>query len=199
MIIKVCGLTDNESSSQVAALPEVTHIGFIFYEGSKRFTNSTLATAKKKVGVFVNATMEYVIEQTEKHGLDVLQLHSSESPEYIKQLPMAVEIIKVFGIASAENLEATKAYEGLADYFLFDTKSEQHGGTGKAFNWRVLEDYHGNTPFILSGGIGPDSVESLKNFRHPKLAGYDLNSRFEIEPQIKDVALLAHFLKNIEL
>lgn len=199
MIIKVCGLTDNESSQLVAALPEVTHVGFIFYQDSKRFTESTLATDKKKVGVFVNAPLDYVQDQIEKHKLNAVQLHGSESPEYIRQLPKSVSIIKAFGIADAKDLGVTEVYEGLPDYFLFDTKSEQHGGTGTAFNWQVLQDYNGDTPFILSGGIGPDSVEALKNFRHPKLAGYDLNSRFEIEPKIKDVALLAHFLKNIEL
>lgn len=199
MIIKVCGLTGNESSRLVAALPEVNYVGFIFYEGSKRFTESTLATAKMKVGVFVNAPIDYVSEQVEKHKLDVIQLHGCESPEYIRHLPKGIEIIKVFGIASAQDLEETKAYKGLANYFLFDTKSEQHGGTGTAFNWQVLENYEGNTPFILSGGIGPDSAESLKKFRHPKLAGYDLNSRFEIEPKIKDVAKLADFLKEIKL
>lgn len=199
MIIKVCGLTDNESSQQVASLPEVNHVGFIFYEGSKRFTESTLATAKKKVGVFVNTPPDYVSNQIKKHKLDAVQLHGSESPEYIQQLPKNVSIIKAFGIANEEDLKATNLYEGLVDYFLFDTKSKQHGGTGKVFDWQVLESYEGNTPFILSGGIGPDSAEALKNFRHPKLAGYDLNSRFEIEPKIKDVALLAHFLKNIKL
>ncbi len=199
MIIKVCGLTANESSQLVAALPEVSHVGFIFFQGSKRFTDTTFLTSKKKVGVFVNAPLDYVNEQIEKHSLDTVQLHGSESPEYIRQLPKGIEIIKVFGIADAKDLEATETYETLADYFLFDTKSEQHGGTGTAFNWQVLQDYNGDTPFILSGGIGPDSAEALKNFPHPKLAGYDLNSRFEIEPKIKDVAKLANFLKNIEL
>ncbi|WP_205528277.1 phosphoribosylanthranilate isomerase [Flavobacterium psychrotrophum] len=192
-------MTANESSQLVAALPEVSHVGFIFFQGSKRFTDTTFLTSKKKVGVFVNAPLDYVNEQIEKHSLDTVQLHGSESPEYIRQLPKGIEIIKVFGIADAKDLEATETYETLADYFLFDTKSEQHGGTGTAFNWQVLQDYNGDTPFILSGGIGPDSAEALKNFPHPKLAGYDLNSRFEIEPKIKDVAKLANFLKNIEL
>jgi len=199
MIIKVCGLTDNESSRLVAALPEVSHVGFIFYEGSKRFTETTLATAKKKVGVFVNAHIDYVLEQIEKHGLDAVQLHGNELPEYIIQLPKGLEIIKAIGIAAAEDLEITKNYHNLVTFLIFDTQSKEYGGTGVQYDWKILENYKGEIPFILSGGIRPDSVEALKNFRHPKLAGYDLNSRFEIEPKIKDVAKLAAFLKEIKL
>ncbi|MFY7728742.1 MAG: phosphoribosylanthranilate isomerase [Flavobacterium sp.] len=198
MIVKVCGLTDNPESRAVAELDDINMLGFIFYEGSSRYTESTLATAKKKVGVFVNAPLALVKEKVQAHGLSSVQLHGSEPPEYIKQLPKGIEIIKVFGIASAEDLEQTKAYEGFADMFLFDTKSPKHGGTGTAFNWQVLENYKGETPFLLSGGIGPESVEALKSFSHPKLAGYDLNSRFELAPKIKDAALIANFLKEMK-
>lgn len=198
MIIKVCGLTDNAESRAVAELDGIDMLGFIFYEGSWRYTESTLATAKKKVGVFVNAALDYVLEKISTHSLNAVQLHGSEPPEYIMQLPKGIEIIKVFGIASAEDLEQTKAYEGLADMFLFDTKSPKRGGTGTAFNWQVLENYKGETPFLLSGGIGPESVEALRKFSHPKLAGYDLNSRFELAPKIKDVALIANFLNEMK-
>lgn len=198
MIVKVCGLTDNAESRAVAELDDVVMLGFIFYEGSSRYTESVLATAKKKVGVFVNAPLALVKEKVQSHGLSSVQLHGSEPPEYIKQLPKDIEIIKVFGIASADDLEQTKAYEGLADMFLFDTKSPKHGGTGTAFNWQVLKNYKGETPFLLSGGIGLDSVEALKKFTHHKLAGYDLNSRFEVAPKIKDVALIANFLNEMK-
>jgi len=199
MIIKVCGLADNAESRAVAGLDGVDMLGFIFYEGSPRYTESTLATAKKKVGVFVNAPLEYVIEKVNTHGLNAVQLHGRETPEYVKQLPKNVEIIKVFGIASVEDLEQTKVYDGLADMFLFDTKSPKHGGTGTAFDWQVLENYKGETPFLLSGGIGPDSAEALKNISHPKLSGYDLNSRFELAPKIKDAILIANFLNEMKL
>lgn len=197
MIIKVCGLTDNAESHAVAEFDGVDMLGFIFYEGSPRYTESTLATAKKKVGVFVNAPLNYVIEKIQTHSLSAVQLHGSEPPEYIRQLPAGIEIIKVFGIASAEDLEQTEFYEGLADMFLFDTKSPKYGGTGKAFDWQILDTYKGKTFFLLSGGIGPDSVEALKKFTHPKLAGYDLNSRFELAPKIKDAALIANFLNEM--
>ncbi|MFP9099401.1 phosphoribosylanthranilate isomerase [Flavobacterium sp. RHBU_24] len=199
MIIKVCGLSGNYTAREVNTLPKVAYLGFIFFEGSKRYTETSLATAKKKVGVFVNAPPEYVIAHIEKHGLDAVQLHGSESPDYIRQLPEDVGIIKAFGIASEADLEKTGAYEGLADYFLFDTKSDQHGGTGAAFDWEILKNYTGNTPFLLSGGIGNDSVGALKAFSHPKLAGYDLNSRFETAPKIKDAALIDRFINEMKL
>jgi tryptophan synthase beta subunit len=198
MIIKVCGLTDNASSRQVSQLP-VDYVGFIFYEGSKRFTNSSFASGKKNVGIFVDATLDYITAQIEKHRLHAVQLHGSESAEFIRQLPKNVEIIKAFGIATAADLEAVKPYEGLVDYFLFDTKSPQHGGTGTAFNWQVLDNYQCNTPFLLSGGIGPELAEALKSFTHSKLAGYDINSRFETAPMQKDPALLAQFLKDMNM
>jgi tryptophan synthase beta subunit len=199
MIIKVCGLTDNASSREVADLPDVNYVGFIFYEGSKRFTQETFATSKKKVGVFVNAPLEYIAQQILEHKLDAVQLHGDESPEFIRQLPINIIKIKAFGIASESDLLATRPYDGLADYFLFDTKSESHGGTGTSFNWKVLESYEGSTPFLLSGGIGLESVEKLKQFKHPQLAGYDLNSRFELSPKVKDANLIATFIKLLNM
>ncbi|KOS07998.1 hypothetical protein AM493_19525 [Flavobacterium akiainvivens] len=198
MIIKVCGLTDNPESKAIADLQDVDFLGFIFYEGSPRYTESTVITNKKKTGVFVDAPLEDVIHQIEKHNLNVVQLHGNESPEYITQLPQNIEVIKAFGIATEADLQKTTDYEGLVTYFLFDTKSNSHGGTGKTFNWSVLGAYKGNTPFLLSGGIGPDSVEALKGFKHPQLAGYDLNSRFETAPKVKDAALVAQFIKDIK-
>jgi tryptophan synthase beta subunit len=199
MIIKVCGLTDNASSREIANLQDVDYLGFIFYEGSKRFTQKTLATSNKKVGVFVNAPLEYITQQIYKHKLDAVQLHGDESPEFIRQLPNDIIIIKAFGIASKSDLEATRFYDGIADYFLFDTKSENHGGTGISFNWKVIESYEGSTPFLLSGGIGLESVENLKQFKHQQLAGYDLNSRFELSPKVKDANLIATFIKLLNM
>lgn len=199
MIIKVCGLTDNTESNAVAELQGVDMLGFIFYGGSPRFTESILVTDKKKVGVFVDAPLEYIVNQIDKHNLSAVQLHGSESPEYIRQLPQNIEIIKALGIASEADLENITDYEGLVDYFLFDTKSKNYGGTGKTFNWSTLEAYKGSTPFLLSGGIGPDSVTALREFRHLQLIGYDLNSLFETAPKVKDAALVAQFIKDMKL
>jgi tryptophan synthase beta subunit len=199
MIIKVCGLTDNASSRDIANFQDVDYLGFIFYEGSKRFTQETLATSKKKVGVFVNAPLEYITQQILEHNLNAVQLHGDEGPELIRQLPNDIIVIKAFGIASEYDLKATGPYDGIADYFLFDTKSESHGGTGISFNWKVIENYEGSTPFLLSGGIGLESVEKLKQFKHPKLMGYDLNSRFELLPKVKDADLIATFIKLLNM
>jgi len=199
MIIKVCGLTDNESSTQVAKLDGVDYVGFIFYDGSRRFTECTLTTDKQKAGVFVNATVEYITEQVVKHKLDIIQLHGNESPEFIGLLPKGIKIIKAFGIATEDDLEATHLYEGLTEYYLFDTKSDSHGGTGTHFNWQVLDAYKGSTQFLLSGGIGLESVEKIKHFKHPQLAGYDLNSRFELSPKVKDPRQIATFIKLLNM
>ena len=107
-------------------------------------------------------------------------------------------MVKAFNIATASDLEQTKAYEGLVDYFLFDTKATLPGGSGQQFDWSILEAYKGETPFLLSGGIGPDDAERVKSFRHPRCAGIDLNSRFEVAPALKDVKKLKEFLEKIQ-
>ena len=199
MIIKVCGLTENESSRKVSEIDGVDLLGFIFYEGSKRFTDVSFDSGKKKVGVFVNASFAYITTQINTHKLDFVQLHGNESPEMVSKLRNIVKIIKAFGIATEADLEATKPYESLVDYFLFDTKSDNHGGTGTPFNWEVLQSYKGTTPFLLSGGIGLESVENLNHFTHAKLAGYDLNSRFELSPKVKDPIQISTFIKLLNM
>jgi len=194
MIIKVCGLTSNASSEEVSKLNGVTHLGFIFYPGSKRYTETSFETVKKKVGVFVNAPISEVKRQIAIHHLDAVQLHGEESPDYISELAASIEIIKAIGIESAEDLNKTRLYEGLITTFLFDTKSPEKGGTGLAFDWSILHQYTGKIPFILSGGLGPNNLERLRLFQHPKLIGYDLNSRFEIAPTVKDVHQIDTFI-----
>lgn len=197
MKIKVCGLTNNESGRTISQLPEVTHLGFIFYEKSPRFTTTTCKTSKAKIGVFVNAEISRIIELVTEHELSGVQLHGTESPEFIAQLPENLVKIKAFGISAIDDLKQTDQFEGLVDYFLFDTKTKDYGGSGKQFDWKILEHYHGKTPFFLSGGIGLDSVSEIELFRHEKLAGFDLNSRFERNPKDKNVSQLQHFIKTI--
>ena len=174
-------------------------MGFIFWPKSSRYVSerpSHLPEKVKRVGVFVNEDIEQVKNTAEAYALDYIQLHGSESPEYAQQL-RDWKVIKAFNIATAADLDATKPYEGMADYFLFDTKGKSVGGNGEKFDWSVLDAYTGDTPFLLSGGIGPDDAERVKAFHHPKCIGIDLNSRFETAPAIKDVAALQRFIAQL--
>lgn len=199
-LIKVCGMRDAENIREVEAL-HPDWMGFIFWPKSKRYVKeipSYLPTQLKRVGVFVDEAIEKVIQTAEAYGLDLIQLHGHESPEYAAQLS-EWKTIKAFNIAETEDFEQTKAYEGITDYFLFDTKGKAVGGNGEKFDWNVLASYHGETPFLLSGGIGPEDAERVKAFHHPKCIGIDLNSRFEIEPGVKDINKLKEFIKTIRL
>lgn len=203
MLIKVCGMREAENIRQVEALG-IDWMGFIFYPRSPRFVGEAFIEATseqpvRRVGVFVNASPEEMIETARKYKLDYLQLHGNESADDCYALQKrGFALIKAFSIASEEDLEKTKEYEGRVDYFLFDTKCEGYGGSGKQFDWSVLAAYKGSTPFLLSGGIRPESLEALRHFHHPRLAGIDLNSGFEIEPGMKDVAKLKRFVEEVK-
>jgi phosphoribosylanthranilate isomerase len=204
MIVKVCGMRDAENIRAVEALG-VDWMGFIFWEHSSRYVSQHpdyLPMRAKRVGVFVDASLDVVHQQVEAFGLDVVQLHGSESPTYLRDLRDALgngtSIVKAFSIANRDDLSQTSLYEGMADYYLFDTKAQLVGGNGRKFDWSVLVYYNGSTPFLLSGGIGPDDVSHISVFRHPQLAGIDLNSRFEIAPAKKNVELLKQFLYDIQ-
>ena len=191
-----------ENIREVEALG-IDLMGFIFWPKSKRYVSEKpeyLPQKCKRVGVFVDEDIEQVKRIAENYALDFIQLHGSESPEYISHLlPLTshLSITKAFNIATAEDLEATKPYEGLVDYFLFDTKATLPGGSGQQFDWNVLEAYDGEMPFLLSGGIGPNDAERVKSYYHPKCAGIDLNSRFELAPGLKDVKKLKEFIGKV--
>lgn len=157
------------------------------------------------VGVFVNEMPQTVITHAYNYRLDYLQLHGRESATYIDNLRRTlvpdilpnVKIIKAISIREASDLELWREYQGYADILLFDTKCKSVGGSGEHFDWSVLERYDGDIPFLLSGGIGPDDAEALKQFRHPLCIGYDLNSRFEESPGVKDIERIRLFLSAI--
>jgi phosphoribosylanthranilate isomerase len=150
----------------------------------------------KRVGVFVDEDPEKVKRLAGDYSLDYIQLHGQESPSYIFQL-RGLHVIKAFNISTAEDLLQTQPYEGLVDYFLFDAKGKSVGGNGEKFNWDVLDAYQGNTPFLLSGGIGSDDAERVNALYHPKCIGIDLNSRFELAPGLKDIDALRRFVIDI--
>ena len=174
-------------------------MGFIFWPKSSRCVSQRpdyLPKHVKRVGVFVDEDPEQVKQLAADYGLDYIQLHGQESPAYIFQLG-GLHIIKAFNIATVEDLQQTQPYEGLVDYFLFDTKGKSVGGNGEKFNWDVLDAYQGSTHFLLSGGIGPDDAANVKAFHHPKCIGIDLNSRFEVTPGLKDINKLKRFLEQL--
>ena len=202
MIIKVCGMRDADNIREVEALG-IDLMGFIFWPKSSRYVTERpayLPTQCKRVGVFVNEDIEKMKHIAEEYALDFIQLHGSESPEQISHLSPLIShlsIIKAFNIATTEDLKTTELYEGAVDYFLFDTKGKSVGGNGEKFDWSVLEAYHGETPFLLSGGIGLDDAERVKAICHPKCVGIDLNSKFEVELALKDIQKLKTFLEQL--
>ena len=199
MMIKVCGMRETDNIRDVETL-DIDMMGFIFWPKSSRYVSQRpdyLPKHVKRVGVFVNEDPEQVKRLADDYDLDYIQLHGHESPEYIFQLG-GLHIIKAFNISTVEDLLQTQPYEGLVDYFLFDAKGKSVGGNGEKFNWDVLSAYQGSTPFLLSGGIGPDDATNAKAFHHPKCIGIDLNSCFELSPGLKDINKLKEFLKQVK-
>ena len=191
-------MRDAENIHEVEALG-IDLIGFIFWPKSSRYVSERpayLPTNCKRVGVFVDEDIEVVKKIAHDNALDYIQLHGHESTAYCAQLK-GLKLIKAFNIATAEDFGQTKSYEKLVDYFLFDAKGKSVGGNGTKFEWSVLDNYHGPTPFILSGGIGPDDATSIRRFRHPQLAGIDLNSKFEDAPALKNIQKLKTFLEQL--
>lgn len=195
-------------------------IGLIFWKNSPRYVTSipahagtipdraSLPQAKDSVGlvgVFVDEMPQNIVTAVYNFKLNYVQLHGNESVTYINNLKRTlipdiapdIKIIKALSIREADDVKRWREYEGIVDLLLFDTKCKCVGGSGEQFDWSVLEQYDGNIPFLLSGGIGPDDAERLKAFHHPKCIGIDLNSRFEIEPALKDVDKLRKFVKAI--
>ena len=192
-------MRSSRTAFRILLLLTLLWMGMIFWPKSKRYVSMPpvyLPQHVRKVGVFVDASLDAIRQHVEDYQLDIVQLHGQESPEMLKVLK-PLTLIKAFNIATPEDLQKTEPYEGLADYFLFDTKGKSVGGNGKKFDWSVLDSYQGETPFLLSGGIGSEDAQDVKTFHHPKCIGIDLNSRFETEPGLKDITKLKQFLEAI--
>ena len=209
MKLKVCGMKHN-TVKVVGLQPD--YLGFIFSEKSPRFFNEEivhLPESIKKVGVFVNASIEEIIQKIFKYKLDAIQLHGEESADYCRLLkktisdsyPNPQEIIKVFSIKDTFDFNLLKVFEDACDYYLFDTKGKLPGGNGYTFDWSVLKDYSSTKPYFLSGGIGLNEVDSLKVFFKSSAGKYcyavDVNSKFEIHPGLKDIKKLAEFKSQL--
>ncbi len=202
MIIKVCGMREAQNIAEVAELG-ISMMGFILFDRSARYvTEKVTSTPKniKRVGVFVNASNEYIAEMVTQHSLDVVQLHGGESPELCRDIraSLGVSVIKAISIASKNDISFTDSYLNCVDYLLFDTKCDGFGGSGKRFDWSILDTYCGDTPFLLSGGIDADSADEISHLNHKSFAGVDLNSRFEVSPALKDIEKLRVFIEKLK-
>jgi phosphoribosylanthranilate isomerase len=205
LLRKVCGMRAPDNIAALLNL-EPDFLGFIFYPGSTRYVGETLAPAAlqhlpgrtKKVGVFVNAREDEILAAVTTYQLEAVQLHGEEKPELCRQLrKQGLLVFKAFPVDDDFDFGSLKPYEGSCDYYLFDTKGQQYGGNGTAFNWEILKEYTGATPFFLSGGIGPEHAGLINSLSLPALKGIDINSRFEISPALKDVGKVAAFFKEL--
>ena len=196
MKIKVCGLREAINLEQVAAL-NPDFVGFIFYDQSPRFVGEdldadvvkTLPRSIRKVGVFVNASPDYILRSVKKYDLQYVQLHGNEAPDYCRSLQnRGVNIIKAFRVDGTFNFSMVHNYKAYADLFLFDAKGDQPGGNGHTFDWNVLANYDNEKPFFISGGIGLENLDQLEQLKGMKLYGVDVNSLVEVSPGVKDVA-----------
>lgn len=211
MRIKVCGMTSTEQVLQLDDMG-VEFAGFIFYPKSPRYVHKFMPQAEikkikgkhiNKVGVFVNASVEEVLQAVDECGLYLVQLHGDETPKYCEKIANYVGVVKAFRLREEDNvLWKVKDYMDIADMFLFDTEGAGYGGTGKQFDWNILRGLNIGKPFFLSGGIGPDDVGKLKEFSgepvSKDLFSADVNSKFEIAPGIKDMEILRSFIQSVK-
>ena len=208
MNTKVCGITQLKQLQQLDGL-DIDFAGLIFYKDSPRYVGDKIAAADlknsdfdlKKVGVFVNADYDEIMQVVEDYGLDVVQLHGDESPDLCEELSEEVEVIKAFKVKDSKVSvdEMVADYDEVCDYYLFDTaSSEVEGGTGKQFDWKVLSKAKIEKPFFLSGGIGVDDVKKVKAFKHPDYYAVDINSKVEKEPGVKDMGLVLQFRQGLK-
>jgi phosphoribosylanthranilate isomerase len=201
--IKVCGMKYTANREEVEKLP-VDLLGYIFYPLSKRYVGEIsepglFNSNKPKVGVFVDENAFEILVLAKNLGFEWVQLHGKENPATCQILKnQGLKIIKAFNVDETFDFNKTAAYEKAASLFLFDTKTPLHGGSGQKFDWKLLDNYIGQIPFLLSGGIGPDDAEEILKINHPKLTGIDINSGFEDQPGVKNIEKLEKFIEEIQ-
>lgn len=205
MKVKVCGMKfpDNIQKVQVC---EPDFLGFIFYKKSPRYVGGNLNIAEidtkrntKKVGVFVNSPIDEVVEMTRKNKLDFVQLHGTESIQFVKELSdKNIKIIKAFQINDDFNWLDINSFTAFVKYFLFDTATKNFGGSGLKFDWSQLSEYQESIPFFLSGGIGINDLQEIRKLKISKLYGIDINSKFETVPGMKNIELIKSMINQLK-
>jgi len=205
MKIKICGMLHKDNIKDVAAL-NPDFMGFIFYPKSPRYVvgklnpeiMESLPPSIIKTGVFVNESFENILDLAKMYNLTALQLHGEETPQFCDRLrDLGFIIIKAFRVDENFSFAQLNVYETSCDYFLFDTKTSAYGGSGKKFDWSILKQYNNSKPIFLSGGIAPDDEPAISELHDLNIYALDLNSKFEIEPGLKDVGKLTTFVTNI--
>lgn len=200
--LKVCGMRDHSNITGVSAIAP-DFLGFIFYRGSKRFVGddfqvpASLPEQIKRVGVFVNEEKETVLQKVAQHRLDFVQLHGDEQPVICKKLKSQVGVIKAFLVDENFRFDSLKPFVPFVDYFLFDTKSASYGGSGKTFDWKLLDQYTEPVPFFLSGGLNPDNIDEALALRHPQFFAVDVNSGVESDYAVKDISKIINLKSKI--
>ncbi len=210
MRIKVCGMKEEENLQDLLEL-QPDYVGFIFYENSPRFMGETLGAEVirqvpkniRKVGVFVNASINQIVQTVKTYGLDFVQLHGDEMPDFCRSLQFkGINIIKAFRVDETFNFTQLNNYKPVCDYFLFDTKAAAYGGTGTAFDWSLLERYDNEKPFFLSGGIGLEDAETILDLKEKtglRIHAVDINSKFEVQPGLKNIEAVREFIHRLKV
>ncbi|WP_375417675.1 phosphoribosylanthranilate isomerase [uncultured Hymenobacter sp.] len=205
-LLKVCGMRDTAALTEVAAL-KPDFLGFIFAPASPRFVGEALAPELVqglppeiwRVGIFVDENSAAIIDAARRFGLGAVQLHGRETPAQCQELSEAgLLVIKAFAVGLTLDLQVLLPYVPHCDFFLFDTKGAAPGGNGAIFDWQLLADYNLPVPYLLAGGLGPEHAAELAALRLPGLAGFDLNSRFETAPGVKDAGLLRVMFEELK-
>jgi len=209
MRVKVCGITEVEQLSALHGIG-ATFGGLIFYPRSPRYVLRHMTTSQikkenqvNKVGVFVNAHADEVLQMVDECRLHMVQLHGDESPRYCEKIADYISVVKAFRISETDNIQwRIQEYMNVCDMFLFDTEGAGYGGTGKKFNWDQLKNVSVGKPYFLSGGIEAGDVDKLKSFvagpEAKALFAVDINSKFETSPGVKDLDKVAAFIKALQ-
>lgn len=199
--IKVCGMTLPE---QMTAVRNADYIGMIFHEPSPRHVlrahiDRMPMSTPARVGVFVDYSIKSILELSKVYKLSVIQLHGKETPDFCqKVLDSGLDCWKAISVENEIDLQQIGHYENVVSRIVLDTRTPSYGGSGSKFDWSVLNSYRYKVPFMLAGGIGPEDAEFLSNYKHPALIGFDINSKFEISPGIKDITLVNKFISKIK-
>ncbi len=205
MKLKVCGMRDADNLKEIAAL-NPDFIGFIFYDQSPRFVGDeldetlvkSLPRSIRKVGVFVNASPDYILRMVKKYDFQYVQLHGTETPEFCRSMRnRGINIIKAFRIDDSFNFSMLNNFKAQCDFFLFDAKGDQPGGNGVTFDWNILSRYDNEKPFFISGGIGLNNVDQVNMLKGFKLYGVDVNSQVETAPGVKDIEKVKEILSYL--